>query len=87
MQILPSRVATSSTLGFSPDMPMAYPPLHPSQRGLIQAGLPGMGSSSDLLQRTIHSQLTPMAGGFKEPTQVNLISIARVVFSHHLLWS
>ncbi|KAG2706848.1 hypothetical protein I3843_05G109700 [Carya illinoinensis] len=68
--ILPSRVATSSTLGFSPDMPMAYPPLHPSQRGLIQAGLPGMGSSSDLLQRTIHSQLTPMAGGFKEPTQL-----------------
>ncbi|KAG2706849.1 hypothetical protein I3760_05G121500 [Carya illinoinensis] len=70
VEILPSRVATSSTLGFSPDMPMAYPPLHPSQRGLIQAGLPGMGSSSDLLQRTIHSQLTPMAGGFKEPTQL-----------------
>lgn len=70
MQILPLRVATLSTMGFSPGIPMVYPLSHPSQRGLIQAGLPGMGSSSDLLQRTINSHLTSV-GGFKEPTQVS----------------
>lgn len=68
--ILQSRMATSSTLGFSPDMPMAYPSLHPSQQGLIQAGLPATGSSSDLLQRNISSHLTPMTGRLKEPTRV-----------------
>lgn len=72
MQILQSR-AGPSTLGFSPDMPMAYPPLHSSQLGLIRAGLSGLGSSSDLHRRTINSQLTPMTGGFKEPTRVSLI--------------
>lgn len=65
--ILQSR-AGPSTLGFSPDM--AYPLLHSSQQGLIRAGLSGMGSSSDLHRRTINSQLTPMTGGFKEPTQL-----------------
>ncbi|KAG2702579.1 hypothetical protein I3760_06G096500 [Carya illinoinensis] len=68
---LPSRVATSSTMGFSPNIPMVYPLLHPSQRGLNQAGLPGMGSSSDLLQRTINSHLTTVIGGFKDPTQLS----------------
>lgn len=68
--ILQSRVGPSSTLGFSPDMHIAYPPLHPSQSGLIQAGLPGMGSSSDLLRRAMGSQMTPMTGGFKEPSQL-----------------
>ncbi|KAF3432255.1 hypothetical protein FNV43_RR26994 [Rhamnella rubrinervis] len=53
-----------------PDMPMAYPSLHPSQQGLIQAGIPGMGSSSDVLRRTLSSQLTPLTVGFKEPTQL-----------------
>lgn len=71
MQILQSRVGPS-TMGFSPDMPMAYPPLHSSQQGLIRAGLSGLGSSSDLHRRTINSQLTPMTGGFKEPTRVSL---------------
>ncbi|XP_031278985.1 transcription factor bHLH49 isoform X1 [Pistacia vera] len=68
--ILQSRAGPSSTLGFSPDMPMAYPPLHPSQPGLMQAALPGMGNSSDILRRTINSQLTPMTGGFKDTAQV-----------------
>ncbi|KAF3431656.1 hypothetical protein FNV43_RR26387 [Rhamnella rubrinervis] len=68
--ILQSRVGPSSTLAFSPDMPMAYPSLHPSQQGLIQAGIPGMGSSSDVLRRTLSSQLTPLTVGFKEPTQL-----------------
>lgn len=67
-------MATSSTLGFSPDMPMAYPSLHPSQQGLIQAGLPATGSSSDLLQRNISSHLTPMTGRLKEPTRVSFNS-------------
>ncbi|XP_044487945.1 transcription factor bHLH49 isoform X2 [Mangifera indica] len=68
--ILQSRAGPSPTLGFSPDMSVAYPPLHPSQPGLMQSALPGMGSSSDILRRTINSQLTPMPGGFKDPTQV-----------------
>ncbi|XP_030956820.1 transcription factor bHLH49 [Quercus lobata] len=67
--ILQSRVGPS-TLGFSPDMPMAYPQLHSSQQGLIRAGLSGLGSSSDLHRRTMNSQLTPMMGGFKEPTRL-----------------
>ncbi|XP_057962695.1 transcription factor bHLH49 isoform X2 [Malania oleifera] len=62
-----SRAGPSSTLGFSPDAAMAYPQLHPSQPGLIQAGLPNMGTPSDMLRRTINSQLTAMSGGFKEP--------------------
>ncbi|KAK3222747.1 hypothetical protein Dsin_009772 [Dipteronia sinensis] len=65
--ILQSRAGPSSNLGFSPDMPMAYPPIHPSQPGLIQAALPGMGSPSDIIRRSINSQLP---GGFKEPNQV-----------------
>ncbi|KAL5826181.1 hypothetical protein ACOSQ4_017978 [Xanthoceras sorbifolium] len=68
--ILQSRAGPSSNLGFSPDMPIAYPSLHSSQPGLIQASLPGMGSPSDILRRSINSQLTPMTGGFKEPSQV-----------------
>ncbi|XP_024934325.3 transcription factor bHLH49 isoform X1 [Ziziphus jujuba] len=68
--ILQSRVGPSSTLAFSPEMPMSYPSLHPSQQGLIQAGHPGIGSSSDVLRRTISSQLTPLTGGFKEPNQL-----------------
>lgn len=67
MQILQSRAGTPSAQGFSPDMPL----LLPSQQRLVQAGLPSMGSSSDLLRRTNDTQLTPLAGGFKEPTQVS----------------
>ncbi|KAL6190216.1 hypothetical protein ACLB2K_036614 [Fragaria x ananassa] len=68
--MLQSRVGPSSSMGFSPDMHIAYPPLHPSQSGLIQAGLPGMGSASDLLRRAMGSQMAPMTGGFKDPSQV-----------------
>lgn len=68
--MLQSRVGPSSSMGFSPDMHIAYPPLHPSQSGLIQAGLPGMGSTSDLLRRAMGSQMAPMTGGFKDPSQV-----------------
>ncbi|KAM1065270.1 hypothetical protein ACFX13_021161 [Malus domestica] len=73
--ILQSRIGPSSTLGFSPDMPMVYPQLHPSQPGLIQAGLPGMGSSSDLLRSAMGSQMTQMTGGFKEPSQPQLPNV------------
>ncbi|KAJ4961860.1 hypothetical protein NE237_021770 [Protea cynaroides] len=63
--ILQSR---GPTMGFSPDMNMSLPQLHPSQLGLIQTGIPGMGNPSDALRRTINSQLTAMNGGYKEPT-------------------
>ncbi|XP_065879857.1 transcription factor bHLH49 isoform X2 [Euphorbia lathyris] len=68
--ILHSRTLPSSTLGFSPEMPMAYPPFNTSQPGLIQSSFPGMDTHSDVLRRTITSQLTSMAGGFKDPTQM-----------------
>lgn len=73
-QILQSRAGPSSTLGFSPDVNMTYPQLHPSQAGLIQAGLPGMGNSSESFRRTMNIQLAAMSGGYKEPTQVALHS-------------
>ncbi|XP_044493381.1 transcription factor bHLH49-like isoform X2 [Mangifera indica] len=68
--ILRSRAGPSSTFGVSADMPMVYPPLHPSQPGLMPAACPGMGNSPDILRRTINSQLTPMTGGFKDPAQL-----------------
>lgn len=64
--ILQSRVGPSSTMGFSPETTMPYPQLHPSQPGLIQVGLPGLGNSSDAIRRTINSQLAAMSGGYKE---------------------
>ncbi|XP_059648697.1 transcription factor bHLH49 [Cornus florida] len=64
--ILQSRAAPSSALGLLPDMSMPFPPLHPSQHGLIQAGLPGVANSSDILRRAINSQMTAMSGGYKE---------------------
>ncbi|PON79809.1 Basic helix-loop-helix transcription factor [Parasponia andersonii] len=68
--MLQSRVGSSSSLAFSPDMPMPYPTLQPPQQGLLQAGLSGMGGSSDVLRRAISSQLMPLAGGYKEPSQL-----------------
>ncbi|KAK3031806.1 hypothetical protein RJ639_036958, partial [Escallonia herrerae] len=64
--ILQSRAGPSSTHGFPPDMTMPYPPMHPSQSGVIQTGLPGMGNSSDALRRTINSHLAALSGGYKE---------------------
>ncbi|XP_038983430.1 transcription factor bHLH49-like isoform X2 [Phoenix dactylifera] len=41
--------------------------LHPSQQGLVQAGISGMGSPSDAVRRVMNAQLAVM-NGFKEPT-------------------
>ncbi|XP_057481630.1 transcription factor bHLH49-like isoform X2 [Actinidia eriantha] len=68
--ILQSRAGPSSTLGYSPDMTIPFTSLHPSQPGLIQTGLPGLANSSDVLRRSINTQLTAMSGGYKEPNQV-----------------
>ncbi|KAL9226120.1 hypothetical protein vseg_001970 [Gypsophila vaccaria] len=57
-----------SGIGIPPNMPMSYPVLHPSQPPILQPGLPGTGNFSDILRRTINSQLTNMGGGYKEPT-------------------
>ncbi|XP_043702296.1 transcription factor bHLH49-like isoform X2 [Telopea speciosissima] len=66
--ILQSR---GPTMGFSPDVNMSHPLLHPSQQGLIQTGIPGMRNPSDVLRRTINSQLMAMNGVYKEQTQIN----------------
>ncbi|KAL7001360.1 hypothetical protein U1Q18_002510 [Sarracenia purpurea var. burkii] len=70
--ILQSRAGpSSSSLGYSPDMSMPFPPLHQSQPGLIQPGLSSMADCSDAIRRSINSQLTTtLSGGYKEPTQV-----------------
>ncbi|KAI3976838.1 hypothetical protein MKX01_008696 [Papaver californicum] len=65
--ILQSRVGPSSSMGFPQDMIMAHPQLHPSQPGLVQSGIPGMGNPSDALRRAITSQLMAMNAGYKEP--------------------
>ncbi|CAN1816540.1 Transcription factor bHLH49 [Linum perenne] len=68
--ILSSRAIPSASMPFSPEMPMSYPPLHhPSQSGLIPAGFPPMGSNSDILRRSIGSQLASSSGEFKDPAQ------------------
>ncbi|XP_052186048.1 transcription factor bHLH49 [Diospyros lotus] len=65
--MLQSR-AGPSTLGYSPDMTIPFPSLHPNQSGLIQPGLANMSSSSDAIRRSINSQLMAMTAGFKETT-------------------
>ncbi|KAJ1412066.1 Myc-type, basic helix-loop-helix [Sesbania bispinosa] len=68
--ILHQRPGPSSALGFPLEMSMAFPPLHPSQPGMIQPIIPNMANSSDILRRTVHPQLAPLSGGFKEPNQL-----------------
>lgn len=68
--VLHQRPGPSSTLGFPLEMSMNFPPLHPSQPGMIQSVIPNMANPSDILRRTIHTQLTPLNGGFKEPNQM-----------------
>ncbi|XP_027360346.1 transcription factor bHLH49-like isoform X2 [Abrus precatorius] len=68
--ILQQRPGPSSALGFPLEMSMAFPPLHPPQPGMIQPIIPNMPNSSDILRRTIHPQLAPLSGGFKEPNQL-----------------
>ena len=89
--MLQSR-AGPSTLGYSPDMTIPFPSLHPNQSGLIQPGLANMSSSSDAIRRSINSQLMAMTAGFKETTpQVDFnLSIANIysgfVLSYDGLW-
>ena len=83
MQIIQSRAGPSSTLGFSPDMSVGYPPLHPSQPGLVQAALPIMGTNADVIRRTLSSHFIPMTGGFKDPNQVLIVFI---FYSSHFMY-
>ncbi|XWS23037.1 hypothetical protein CRYUN_Cryun29cG0087200 [Craigia yunnanensis] len=69
--IIQSRAGPSSTLGFSPDLSVSYPSLHPAQHGLMQGALPVMGNNADVIHRTLSSHFTPMTGGFKEPNQLS----------------
>ncbi|XP_022922471.1 transcription factor bHLH49-like [Cucurbita moschata] len=68
-EIMQSK-AGPSLFGFPPDLPMPYLPQHPTHHGVIPPCIPNMGSSPDLLRRTINSQLTSLVGGFKEPVQL-----------------
>lgn len=70
MQLLHSRAGPSSTLGLSHDMPMPFPPMHLPTPGLIQGGPTGIGRPADPLRRAMQNQMTQLAGGFKEPSQV-----------------
>ncbi|PIA63335.1 hypothetical protein AQUCO_00200983v1 [Aquilegia coerulea] len=65
-----------STLGFSPDMSMVHPQMHPSQQALLQTGIPGVGNSSDALRRTINSQLAALNSGYKDLMPQNHQQIA-----------
>ncbi|KAK7367314.1 hypothetical protein VNO80_09323 [Phaseolus coccineus] len=69
--ILQHRPGPSSGLGFPLDISMAFPPIHPSQPGLIHPIIPNMVNSADILQRNIHQQLAPLNSGFKEPNQLS----------------
>ncbi|KAK4430128.1 Transcription factor [Sesamum alatum] len=72
--ILQSRAGMSSPLAFPADMTMPFPPLHPPQPGLIQAGL--LSNSSETLRRPIGLQSPAITGGFKEPTsQASFINL------------
>ncbi|KAL5723383.1 hypothetical protein ACHQM5_006790 [Ranunculus cassubicifolius] len=51
------------TLGFTPDLSMLHPQMHPSQQGLIPAGL---GNQAEALRRTINSQLAALNSGYKD---------------------
>lgn len=85
--ILQQRPGPSSGLGFPLDMSMGFPPLHPSQPGLIHPIIPNLANSSDILQRTIHPQLAaPLNGTFKEPNQVLIHCNCKhlILHAHHI---
>ncbi|XVE85673.1 hypothetical protein DITRI_Ditri17bG0109700 [Diplodiscus trichospermus] len=82
--IIQSRVGPSSTLGFSPDLSVGYPSLHPSQPGLVQGTFPVMGNNADIIRRTLSPNFTKMSGGFKEPNQVSLFFIFFTTLCMHL---
>ncbi|WVZ09406.1 hypothetical protein V8G54_013936 [Vigna mungo] len=69
--ILQHRPGPSSGLGFPLDISMAFPPLHPSQPGLIHPIIPNMANTADILQRNIHQQLAPLNGELKDPNQLS----------------
>lgn len=76
--ILQHQPGPSSALGFLREMPMAFPPLsHSYQPGLVHSTLPNMANLSDMLRQTVQPQLEPLAGGFKEPNQVNPLQAAK----------
>ncbi|WOL12113.1 transcription factor bHLH49-like [Canna indica] len=47
-----------------------HPPLHPSQQGLVQAGLSGIVNPPDLVRRSIDAQLTAIQGYKESKMQV-----------------
>ncbi|XP_008807018.1 transcription factor bHLH49-like isoform X2 [Phoenix dactylifera] len=59
-----SRGGPSSSIGFSRDT--VHPQLHPSQQGLVQAGMSGIVNHSDALRTAMNAQLTSI-NGYKEP--------------------
>ncbi|PWA88734.1 Myc-type, basic helix-loop-helix (bHLH) domain-containing protein [Artemisia annua] len=65
--ILESRLGPSGPLGFGGDMAMPYTP-NQSQMAVMQAGIPGVGTSSDAVRRTINSHLMALGGGYKDHT-------------------
>lgn len=85
-QILQHRPGPSSGIGFPLDISMAFPPIHPSQPGLIHPIIPNMVNSADILQRNIHQQLAPLNSGFKEPNQVLIHwNIKHFSFTMHII--
>lgn len=68
--LLHSRAGPSSTLGLPHDMPMSFPPMHLPPPGLMQGGPTGIGRPVDPLRRPMQNQMIPLAGGFKEPSQL-----------------
>ncbi|XP_077237668.1 transcription factor bHLH49-like isoform X2 [Tasmannia lanceolata] len=73
--ILQSRAGPSASIGFLPDMSMAHPQLHPSQHGLIQQGIPGIGCPSEVLRRNINSQLNALNGYKETNPQVRCLQV------------
>ncbi|KAL8161422.1 hypothetical protein V2J09_012911 [Rumex salicifolius] len=65
-QLFPTLAGPSSSLGFSPDVPMAYPSMHPCPPPGIHPVIGG--HSSDAL-RNLNPHLTSMNQGYKESTQ------------------
>ncbi|XP_022846574.1 transcription factor bHLH49-like isoform X2 [Olea europaea var. sylvestris] len=60
-----SRIGSSSSLGFPPDVTIPYPPPHQTPPGLIQPDLSSLANSSNALRRSINSPFTP---AFREST-------------------
>ncbi|KAL4185637.1 hypothetical protein AMTRI_Chr10g231680 [Amborella trichopoda] len=68
--ILQARGSTSTSVGFTPDMNMAHPHMHPPQQGLVQMGIPGVANPVEMLRRTMNPHLNTMNGYKDSATQV-----------------